>query len=222
MARPSERSELRFLISQRVPSAPRRRAGPTRWRRPASSPPPSSRRTRRWRRGSPAARTRTRGPRPAERMSGRSRSRAAARRPGCSRRSSARRPRCGRSSPTWVDLPVSSSRWARSMPTRLPVGSSSEPVDVDRLVVLGDLEVLRHVRIEVVLPGEHRRLDGAVEREAETDGQLDRLLVQHRQRARAARATPGRCWCSARCRSGSAPPRTSSSSWPARRAPRGR
>ena len=31
------------------------------------------------------------------------------------------------SPPTWVDLPVSSSRWARSMPTRVPDGSSSQP-----------------------------------------------------------------------------------------------
>jgi hypothetical protein len=29
--------------------------------------------------------------------------------------------------PTWVDLPVSSSRWARSIPTRTPPGSSSQP-----------------------------------------------------------------------------------------------
>ena len=29
--------------------------------------------------------------------------------------------------PTWVDLPVSSSRCARSMPTRVPSGRSSQP-----------------------------------------------------------------------------------------------
>ena len=29
--------------------------------------------------------------------------------------------------PTWVDLPVSSSMWARSMPMRFPDGSSSQP-----------------------------------------------------------------------------------------------
>ena len=92
------------------------------------------------------------------------------------------------SPPTWVDLPVSSSRWARSMPTHVPVGQLEPAVDVDRLVVLADLEVLRHVRVEVVLPGEDRRADLAVEGQPEADGQLDRLLVEHRQRARAGRA----------------------------------
>ena len=38
MARASERSELRFLISQRVPNAGRRPGGPRRWRRPACEP----------------------------------------------------------------------------------------------------------------------------------------------------------------------------------------
>ncbi len=44
------------------------------------------------------------------------RSPAAGRRPGCSRRGSASAPWMRPSPPTWVDLPVSSSRWARSMP----------------------------------------------------------------------------------------------------------
>ena len=38
MARPSDRSELRFLISQRVPSSASPRRGPRRWRRPACEP----------------------------------------------------------------------------------------------------------------------------------------------------------------------------------------
>ena len=72
MARPSDRSELRFLISQRVPNGSSgRRGAPTRWRRRASSPPPSSRRSRRWRRGWRAARRRTAGPARRVRRSGR-------------------------------------------------------------------------------------------------------------------------------------------------------
>ena len=43
------------------------------------------------------------------------------------------------------------------MPMRAP-STSSAAVDADRLVVLDDLVVLRHVRIEVVLPVEHRAL----------------------------------------------------------------
>ena len=42
-------------------------------------------------------------------------------------------------------------------------GELERSLDVDGLVVLRDLEVLRHVGIEVVLPGEHRRLHRAVE-----------------------------------------------------------
>ena len=38
-------------------------------------------------------------------------------------------------------------------------GELQGPVDHDRLVVLGDLEVLGHIRVEVVLPGEHRAPD---------------------------------------------------------------
>ena len=37
------------------------------------------------------------------------------------------------------------------------VGQLEPAVDVERLVVLADLVVLRHVRVEVVLPGEHAR-----------------------------------------------------------------
>ena len=44
------------------------------------------------------------------------------------------------------------------------VGQLEPAVDVDRPVVLGDLVVLRHVRVEVVLPVEDRRLDRAVQR----------------------------------------------------------
>lgn len=58
-------------------------------------------------------------------------------------------------------------------------------VEGDRLVVLGGLEVLRHVRIEVVLPGEAAPLgDLAVQREPDLDGGLDADLVDDRERAR--------------------------------------
>ena len=71
----------------------------------------------------------------------------------------------------------------------------------DRLVVLGDLVVLRHVGIEVVLPGEAAPFgDLAAQRQADADRGLDRLGVHHRQRARAGRGRPGRPGCS-----GSAP-----------------
>src|SRR4051812_39056542 len=64
------------------------------------------------------------------------------------------------------------------------VGQVEVAADVDRLVVLADLIVLRHVRIEVVLPVEDARLDGAVQRFADAHGVLDGLTVDHRQRAR--------------------------------------
>ena len=54
----------------------------------------------------------------------------------------------------------------------------------DGLVVLGGLEVLRGVRVEVVLPGEAAGLgDLAVQRQADLDRGLDRGLVHHRQHA---------------------------------------
>lgn len=62
-------------------------------------------------------------------------------------------------------------------------------VEGDRLVVLGGLEVLRHVRIEVVLPGEAAPLgDLAVQREPDLDGGLDADLVDDRKRARQSEA----------------------------------
>src|SRR5699024_7301843 len=55
----------------------------------------------------------------------------------------------------------------------------------DRLVVLGGLEVLRHVRVEVVLPGEPAGLgDLAVQRQSDPDRVLHRTGVDHRQRTR--------------------------------------
>ena len=66
------------------------------------------------------------------------------------------------------------------MPMRAP-STSIQPSIGDRLVVLGDLVVLRHVGIEVVLAGEDRLLRHAqVDRLGEAQGELDRLLVQHR------------------------------------------
>ena len=58
-----------------------------------------------------------------------------------------------------------------------------EAVDVERLVVLADLVRLRHVGVEVVLAVERARLDRAVEGRADAHRQLDRVLVEHRQRA---------------------------------------
>jgi hypothetical protein len=69
--------------------------------------------------------------------------------------------------------------WARSISTRnvAVVELDVEPaVEGDRLVVLRRLEVLRHVRVEVVLPREPAPLgDRAVEREADPDRGLQRL-----------------------------------------------
>ena len=73
-----------------------------------------------------------------------------------------------------------------------PVGAASEldvevAVNAERLVILRDLEVLRHVRVEVVLPGEPApRGDRAIQRQADADGRLDRGLVGDGQRARQA------------------------------------
>lgn len=62
-------------------------------------------------------------------------------------------------------------------------------VEGDRLVVLGGLEVLRHVRIEVVLPGEAAPLgDLAVQRETDPDRGLDADGVDDRERAGQAEA----------------------------------
>ena len=71
---------------------------------------------------------------------------------------------------------------------RLPDGQLEPAVHVDRLVVLADLVVLRHVRVEVVLPVEEAGLHLAVQGLAEPDGQLDDLLVEHRQAAGQAEA----------------------------------
>src|SRR3954453_16715334 len=58
-------------------------------------------------------------------------------------------------------------------------------VDAQRFVVLRDLVVLRHVRIEVVLAREATpRRDAAVEREADPDRALDPLLVGDRKASR--------------------------------------
>ena len=61
-------------------------------------------------------------------------------------------------------------------------------VFVGRLLVLGGLEVLGHVRVEVVLAGEHRGLNPAVQGPPQGHGELDRLTVRHRKRPRQAEA----------------------------------
>ena len=95
-------------------------------------------------------------------------------------------------------------------------------VDVERLVVLGDLEVLRHVRVEVVLPGEHARADLAVQRQADPDGQLHRRLVEHGQRAGQAERDRVDVGVGLGAELVAARSRTASCGWPARRGPRGR
>ncbi len=63
------------------------------------------------------------------------------------------------------------------------------PLERDRLVVLRDLVVLRHVRIEVVLPREAApRRDLAPQGQADPHCRLDRALIQDRQRAGQAQA----------------------------------
>ena len=75
---------------------------------------------------------------------------------------------------------------AEGLAVHLDVGPALEG---DRLVVLGGLEVLRHVRVEVVLPREPAPLrDLAVQREADPDRRLHRLAVDHRHRAGQAQA----------------------------------
>ena len=65
-------------------------------------------------------------------------------------------------------------------------------VAVGGLVVLRDLVVARHVRVEVVLTGELAPLgDFAVQGKAQLDGVIDGGLVDHRQTARQAEAHRG-------------------------------
>ena len=140
MARPSDRSEFRFLISQRVPSGSSpcgadRHVGVDPHRALLHLPVGDA--------GGHEDRPQLgdvlRGPRPRSACRGRSRSRAAARRPGCSRRGSARRREMRPPPPTWVDLPVSSSRWARSMPDPLAGRQLERALDVDRAGRTGEI-----------------------------------------------------------------------------------
>ena len=62
---------------------------------------------------------------------------------------------------------------------------STPPPDAERIPVLGDLVVLRHVGIEVVLPVEGRvPVDLAAEHHAGHDGELHRFPVHDRQGSR--------------------------------------
>ena len=81
-------------------------------------------------------------------------------------------------------------------PDHLAVDLDVQPaVDAERLVVLADLEVLRHVRVEVVLPGEPAPgRDGAVERQPDAGW--------------SPRSRP--CWPPAGCRAG---PRQTGQTW---------
>ena len=88
----------------------------------------------------------------------------------------------------WTSLAVSSSRWARVMPTvngPSEVSMVSRPARRERQVVLADLVALGQVRVEVVLavPAgrlRRRRLDGEPGRQDVLDGPA----VDDRQRAR--------------------------------------
>ena len=63
-------------------------------------------------------------------------------------------------------------------------GDVEVAVDADRLVVLADLVVLRHIGVEVVLAGHAAPLDDvAVERQPDADDRLDGLGIGHRQGA---------------------------------------
>ena len=91
--------------------------------------------------------------------------------------------------------------------------------DADGQVVLADLVVLRHVRVEVVLPVEQRvRRDLAVERETDLHDPADRLGVRHRQRTGMTQAHRAgvASWARRRTRCG-----TRRTSWSACRARRG-
>ncbi len=70
---------------------------------------------------------------------------------------------------------------ARSLDPDLLARWELEPTaEVDRQVVLADLIVLRHVGVEVVLPGEDRGADLAVERQPHPDSLLHYRTVEHR------------------------------------------
>ena len=87
---------------------------------------------------------------------------------------------------------------ADDLPVDVDVGPA---VEGDRLVVLRGLEVLRHVRVEVVLPREAAPLgDRAVQRQPDPDRGLDRHARSPPASPRAAPGRPGRPGCS-----GSAP-----------------
>ena len=93
--------------------------------------------------------------------------------------------------PTWTVFAASSSRCARTNPISNAFGARhcQGAADAERLVVLGDLVALRVVRIEVVLPREHRLLgDLRAERKAELDRPIDGGAVRDRQRARVRQA----------------------------------
>src|SRR5262249_20589089 len=69
--------------------------------------------------------------------------------------------------------------------TRVAVGQIDlkHAVRGERLLVLADLEVLRHVRMVVVLAREPARgVDAALERERRAHAVLDRAAIDHRQR----------------------------------------
>ncbi len=83
--------------------------------------------------------------------------------------------------------------------------------ETQRKVVLADLIVLGHVRIEVVLAVKERVLsDLAVQREPDLDRVLDRLFVRYRQRPRQAQAYRDMSACWALLRN---PPCTHRTSW---------
>ena len=75
-------------------------------------------------------------------------------------------------------------------PEGLTVDLHLDPaVEGDRLVILRGLEILGHIRVEVVLPGEPAPwCDPAAECQADADGRLHRFGVDHGKGSRQAEA----------------------------------
>ena len=89
------------------------------------------------------------------------------------------------------DLPASSSRWARVMPTTFPAAVRQAYLQAagldDGQFVLADLVALRQVRVEVILAREDRarRISAPMAR-PNLHGHAHDVGVQHRQHARVA------------------------------------
>ena len=92
----------------------------------------------------------------------------------------------------WEFLPTSSSRCARVMRTRAQAAVEFKldvAVGRGRLVVLGDLVILRHVRVKITFPVELGEAGNfAIQQKAGEHRQAQRLVVGHGQHAGQAEA----------------------------------